>query len=60
MGPANFVFFSKEWTEVGTLAKTTGIDLGILAGTKNLESTGVQCSGLPTGIQQGLKTSHTV
>ncbi|MCJ1265394.1 hypothetical protein MMC22_005271 [Lobaria immixta] len=48
IGPANFVFFSKEWTEVGTkstlhgiLAKITDIDLDILANTKNLKSADV-------------------
>lgn len=48
IAPANMVFYSKEWNEVGTksdlqkaLAEITGIDLGILIGTMDLESTSV-------------------
>lgn len=48
IAPINLIFYSKEWTEVGTkstlqetLTEITGIDPGILIGTMDLEYAGV-------------------
>ncbi|TKA80343.1 hypothetical protein B0A49_03082, partial [Cryomyces minteri] len=48
IGPSHLVFFSHDWIEVGTksdlsdiLSEITGISVGILTGTKDLESASV-------------------
>ena len=46
IGPSKLIFFSDKWTKIGTkstlhdiLAKITGVDVGVLTGVMDLEST---------------------